>query len=78
MVTKTKTEKKQSRYVFYVNLEEYYPRSWLARTLMPETREQQIHRVKADITRSEFFNSDEKVIVVPSQSTHLDLLWEGR
>lgn len=78
MVTKTKTEKKPARFVFYVNMEQYCNQSLFNRIFLPESRSAKLLRIKAELTRSGFFKGDEEVLVVPSQSTHLEMLWEDR
>lgn len=66
-----------NRFVFYVNLDEYYPRSWIARTLLPESIEFQKSRVVADLYKNGFLKGNEGVIVIPSRSTHLEKLYDG-
>jgi len=79
MVTKTKTEvKKPARFVFYVNVEQYCNQSLFSRLFMPESRSAKLLRIKAELTRSGFFKGDEEVLVVPSNGTHLEMLWEDR
>jgi hypothetical protein len=34
--------------------------------------------VNVEIARSGFFKPDEEVLVVPSNGTHLEMLWEDR
>ena len=72
------SEKKPARFVFYVNVDLYYQRSWFNRIFLPESRTDKLLRIKAEIARSGFFKPDEEVLVVPSNGTHLEMLWEDR
>ena len=80
MVTKNEktTEKKPARFVFYVNVDQYCQRGWFNRIFLPESRSEKLLRIKAEITRSGFFKPDEEVLIVPSNGTHLEMLWEDR
>lgn len=80
MVTKNEktTAKKPARFIFYVNVEQYCQRGWFNRIFLPESRSEKLLRIKAEITRSGFFKPDEEVLIVPSNGTHLEMLWEDR
>ncbi len=72
------TEKKSVRFVFYVNVDHYSQQGWLSRFFFPESRSTKLRRINTELARSGFFKDDEKFIVIPSQSTHLEQLWEDR
>jgi hypothetical protein len=59
-------------------LEQYCQRGWFNRIFLPESRSEKLLRIKAEITRSGFFKPDEEVLIVPSNGTHLEMLWEDR
>lgn len=69
-------EKKPGRYVFYVNVDQYCKQGWFNQIFMSESRSEKLLRIKAEIARSGFFKPDEEVLIVPSNGTHLEKLWE--